>query len=554
MQGSLCLLVGLALIMVGTAPASAAQKRSISLTVSSTSVLPGTTVTLAGKVTRSSKGTRVRIEQLSGRRWTTFKTVRTTSAKGSFASAVRIRSSVSYRAVAPKTKKLGKVTSKVRKVAVRQAAEPAPPMPAPQVSVPIPPTAPEVPPRNPNVRVPQASDGSAANDHSASASISADGRYVAYQSAAWNIVPGDTYNKVDIFLWDRDTGTTIRVSQAADGNQADGDSFNPSISADGRYISFESRAPDLVPNDIGGSQDVFVWDRQTGLIVRASATPDGFGGNSTSMRSVISADGSYVAYSSYASNLVPDSSNGATNVYLWNRQTGATELVSRTAEGVSAHGYSDSAAISSDGRYVTYDSGAANIVPDDTNTDWDVFQWDRLTSTTTKISQAAGGDGANGGSTRASISSDGRFIAYSSYASNIVLGDTNNEHDVFLWDRQTASTTKVSVATDGGPTNGGSYSPSVSDDGRYVTFQSGASNVVPDDTKDWMDDVFVRDRQTGSTIRVSETVNGASANGPSRDTSISGNGQYVVYESEASNLVPGDSNGKTNVFVREING
>lgn len=547
------LLMIVALLLVGATPASAAQKRTVTLKASSPSVLPGAKITLSGKLTTSPKGTKVRIEQLSGRRWTTFKTLKTRSAKGSFTTTFRLRTSTSYRAVALKTEKLKKATSTVRKVTVRQVAEPAPPVPAPHPPVSNP-TTPEPPAQSPNVRVPQATDGSPANGESNNASVSADGRYVAYQSAAWNIVPGDTFNKIDIFLWDRAAGTTTRVSRAADGTQADGDSFSPSISADGRYVSFESRAPNLVPDDTGGSQDVFVWDRRTGMTVRASETTERVGGDSGSMRSAISADGNFVTYVSHASNLVPDTSNGARDVYLWNRQTGVTTRVSRTAGGASPHGSSDDPSISADGRYVTYDSGAANIVPDDTNTDWDVFLWDRLTNATTKISQAAGGAGANGGSTRASISADGRFISYSSSAANIIPGDTNDEHDVFVWDRHTGSTIKVSAGADGSATNGGSYAPSVSNDGRYVTYQSGASNIVSRDTKDWMDDVFVWDRQTGITVRVSEAATGASANGASRTASISGDGRYVAYESEASNIVPGDANGKADVFLWDVAG
>ncbi|MGH8879054.1 MAG: TolB family protein, partial [Stackebrandtia sp.] len=214
-----------------------------------------------------------------------------------------------------------------------------------------------------------ASDGSQGNNHSFEAVVSADGRYVAFVSFADNVVTGDTNGWEDVFVHDRRTGDTSRVSVAGDGSQANGSSHDGVVSADGRYIAFQSFADNLVPGDTNGVEDVFVHDRQTGVTSRVSVTSSGsqVKSNSPGLGLAIAADGRYVAFASSASRLVPGDTNGAYDVFVHDRQTGATRRVSIAGDGSQANSASVGAAISADGRHVAFISRAGNLVPGDTN-------------------------------------------------------------------------------------------------------------------------------------------------------------------------------------------
>jgi Tol biopolymer transport system component len=397
-------------------------------------------------------------------------------------------------------------------------------------------------------RVSVASDGAQGNSGSWCPSISADGRYVAFQSYASNLVPGDTNGVLDVFVHDRLTGQTTRVSVASDGTQGNGDSGCPSISADGRYVAFASLASNLVPGDTNGTWDVFVHDRLTGQTTRVSVASDGAQGNSGSWCPSISADGRYVAFQSYASNLVPGDTNGVLDVFVHDRLTGQTTRVSVASDGAQGNGDSECPSISADGRYVAFQSYASNLVPGDTNLVRDIFVHDRLTGQTTRVSVASDGTQGNDHSRFPSISADGRYVAFASLASNLVPGDTNGKQDIFVHDRLTGQTTRVSVASGGAQGNGDSEFPSISADGRYVAFQSYASNLVPGDTN-LVPDIFVHDRLTGQTTRVSVASDGTQGDSYSFGSSISADGRYVAFASYASNLVPGDANGDIDVFI-----
>jgi len=401
-------------------------------------------------------------------------------------------------------------------------------------------------------RVSVASDGTQANNDSESApsAISADGHYVAFGSSASNLVAGDTNGKWDVFVRDRDTGATTRVSVATDDTQADTDSYVAGISADGRYVAFVSLASNLVAGDTNGQRDLFVQDRVTGATTRVSVATDGTQANKNDgLQSAISADGRYVAFHSSASNLVAGDTNGTNDVFVHDRVTGATTRASVATDGTQANGHNFGVSISADGGYVAFDSLASNLVAGDTNGKWDVFVHDRDTGATTRVSVATDGTQANNESLGA-ISADGRFVAFGSLASNLVAGDTNGQRDVFMHDRDAGATTRVSVATDGTQGNGDSLQPMISADGRYVTFESVASNLVAGDTNGQRD-VFVHDRVTRAITRVSVASSGTQGNGDSSVPAISADGRYVAFDSDASNLVAGDTNAKTDVFVRD---
>ena len=342
-------------------------------------------------------------------------------------------------------------------------------------------------------RVSVASDGTQANDWSIQPAISVDGRYVAFASDASNLVAGDTNNKRDIFVHDRLTGATTRVSVDSDGAQANNSSFEPGISADGRYVAFASDASNLVAGDTNNVRDVFVHDRVTGETTRVSVASDGMQANRASELAAISADGGYVAFHSDASNLVAGDTNNVRDVFVHNRVTGETTRVSVASDGTQANSSSILPQVSADGRYVTFTSFANNLVAGDSNRAWDVFVHDRVTGETTRVSVASDGMQANGFSGFSKLSADGRYVVFLSVASNLVAGDTNNFSDIFMHDRVTGETTRVSVASDGTQANAGSAEPAISADGRYVAFPSYASNLVAGDTNGEAD-IFVHDR------------------------------------------------------------
>jgi Tol biopolymer transport system component len=400
------------------------------------------------------------------------------------------------------------------------------------------------------VRVSVASNGTEGNGNSNSgfSSISADGRYVAFESQATNLVSNDTNGFWDVFVHDTQTGQTIRVSVASDGTEGNGNSVFPSISADGRYVAFTSRATNLVEGDTNGFADIFVHDTQTGQTIRVSVASDGTEGNSFSLVPSISADGRYVAFESHATNLVAGDTNDLQDIFVHDTQTGQTIRVSVASDGTESDNRSFGASTSADGRYVAFYSEATNLVSNDTNGFWDVFVHDTQTGQTIRVSVASDGTEGNNDSFTAAISADGRYVAFWSYATNLVSDDTNGFADIFVHDTQTGQTIRVSVASDGTEGNDDSiFTASISADGRYVAFYSEATNLVEDDTNGFAD-IFVHDTQTGQTIRVSVASDGTEGNDYINRPSISADGRYVAFESYASNLVPEDTNGYNDVF------
>ena len=396
------------------------------------------------------------------------------------------------------------------------------------------------------------SQGNQSNGGSFDGSISADGRFVAFRSLASNLVPGDTNGRQDLFVYDRQTGQTERISVDSQGNQSNANSFHPAISADGRFVAFVSDANNLVPGDTNRRRDVFVHDQQTGQTERVSVDSQGNQGEGNTFNPYpsISADGRFVAFMSNESNLVPGDTNGVLDIFVHDRQTGQTERVSVDSQGNQGNSVSVDATISADGRFVAFSSEANNLVPGDTNFDQDIFVHDRQTGQTERVSVDSQGNQGDGQSLWPSISADGLFVMFSSYSRNLVPGDTNNTLDVFVHNRQTGQTERVSVDSQGNQANSSSSYGSLSADGRLVTFISHASNLVPDDTNG-TNDIFVHDRQTGQTERVSVDSRNQQGNDLSAFPSISDDGRNVVFYSNASNLISGDTNGFADVFVHE---
>lgn len=401
-------------------------------------------------------------------------------------------------------------------------------------------------------RVSVATGGGQGNGNSLVPSVSADGRFVAFSGGAW----GGWH----VYLRDRATGTTERVSVATDGTVANGYSGFASISSDGRYVAFESTADNLDPIDTNGWEDVYVRDRLSGTTALVSVAWNGSVGDQGSGLPRISADGRYVAFRSTSGNLVQGDVPGQQDVFVRDLLLGTTELVSVATDGTPGNDFSGmfgmefGLAISANGRFVAFQSLASNLVAGDSNGTFDIFVRDLAARTTERVSLGRNGVQADWYSERPSISGDGRLVAFKSSATNLVQNDTNGRSDIFVRDRQTGTTQRVSVATSGAQANNHSEYPGLSADGRYVAFETAASNLVPGDTNGLLD-VFVRDRLSNTTERASVSTSGAEGVGnvfglPAA-ASVSPDGRYVAFASEATNLVAGDTNGVMDVFLRD---
>jgi Tol biopolymer transport system component len=397
------------------------------------------------------------------------------------------------------------------------------------------------------------SAGAQSNGPSYTPVISNDGRFVVFTSAASNLVPGDTNNKFDAFVRDRQLGTTIRVSVDSNGAQGNDNSGGGQITPDGRYVVFASSSSNLVPGDTNNAEDVFVHDNITGTTRRISVDSTGAEANGDSFGGHITPDGRYVLFGSLASNLVPGDTNNQDDVFVRDLQLGTTTRVNVASNGAEANHTTSAFGISDDGRYVVFQSFASNLVAGDTNSTWDIFVHDNGTGATWRVSVDSNGAQANGFSQTPSISANGHLVVFESSAPNLVAGDANQHIDVFLHDLQSGQTSIVSVSTQGTQGNGDSRFPSISKDGRWVVFKSTANNLVPSDPNSYPD-VFVRDLVAGATTIVSVSTTGTPGNGESAfegTSAISGNGRFVAFDSNASDLVPNDTNLSTDIFLRD---
>jgi len=381
--------------------------------------------------------------------------------------------------------------------------------------------------------------------------LSANQRYVAFD-AFGPLRHGDDNDTTDIYVRDLRTGKVTLVSVTPAGKAGAGESWDPDISDDGRFVSFSSQAPDLVAGDTNGVADIFVRDLKRGVTVRASVTARGGQAEGewiSSYNSEISGDGRRVAFTSSAPNLVPRDKNGDTDVFVRDLRAGTT--VRATASADPAGGGGSTPTISANGRFVAFESFASDLVPGDTNDDPDFFVHDLRTRKTTRVSVSSSEEQAENGICclgDVAISATGRYVAFTTQASNLVPGDTNGA-DVFVRDRLAGTTTRASLSDTGGQLSGDSENPTISADGRYVGFATRAADAVRGDTND-AQDVFVRDRLRGRTIRVSVSTAGCQADGDSQYPHLSGTARSVVFGSKASNLVPGDTNDTSDVFVR----
>ncbi len=392
--------------------------------------------------------------------------------------------------------------------------------------------------------------------------FSATGRFVLFTSLSADFVPGDTNGLVDVFLRDMELGVTTRVNVDSSGNQETGllpdyGSYGAAVTPNGRFVLFTSDSTIHVANDTNGRSDVFVRDTWLGTTERVSVDSNGLEASPLAGGSYIGShacamtdDARYIVFTSDSPSLGP---GFAWDVFVRDRSAGTTVLANIRSIGGVPHLHSVASGISGDGRRVLFVSAAADLVPGDTNgySGVDLFVRDLDLATTTRISVGPAGEQANGGSDAAAWTPDGRYVSFVSGASNLVPFDTNGEADVFVKDLLTGTVERVSVRSDGSQAtwHGMSSYPesSISRDGRFVSFASAALDLVPGDAP-FTTDVFVHDRWTASVERISVDAAQSGLTSAGSRALLSEDGRRVVFESGAA-LVPGDTNAYTDVHV-----
>jgi Tol biopolymer transport system component len=396
-----------------------------------------------------------------------------------------------------------------------------------------------------------------ANADATGPSASADGQRIVFTSAATNLLGGHTPSATDVFMFDRWANSQVRVNRSTGGAYPTTglSSSSGRISADGRFVAYDSLGANLVANDSNGQSDVFVFDLQTNNTIRVSVATftgaEATGGGSYGP--AISRDGRFIAFYSDANNLVANDNNTAQDVFVRDRVRQTTVLVSQASNGSPGNAYSREPAISANGRYLAFRAAASSLVTGDANGVDDIFLRDVDLSTTVLVSVSSAGVQSDKDSRSAALSANGRYVVFESDGTNLVDGDTNGTTDIFLRDTEGSTTTRISVASDGGNANGISTKPSISADGRFITYQSSANNIVAGDTEN-MIDVFVYDRQTGTTSRISTTADShTGGNDTSQTPFITPEGRFVVFASRAQNLATGDTGSFFDVFLTARN-
>ena len=406
-------------------------------------------------------------------------------------------------------------------------------------------------------RVNLSTGGAEANLDTYYISVSEDASVVAFESFVSNWGPDqEDLNFVDIFVRDLTSGITRKISVTPGGFPSDQRSFEPTVSADGRYVSFISYATNLVPGDtnrhdyVDDGLDVFVYDWQTNSLERVSLDHNGEQINNNSV-GFITPDGQSVIFVTNGQGIIAGETNSGSKsaVYIRNLTTGDIERVSQGPNGEFPNGTVVGAVGSYDGRFIVYLSDATNL-HNDTNGVRDVMLYDRQTEETIVVSKPVGGGQSNGTSSPATISSDGRFVAFRSFASNLVPGDNNGQSDVFVYDRVENTLELVSVSSAGALGNGESKDPALCGNGRFVSFTSEATNLVPL-AHNGERQIYLHDRVTKTTTLVTGTDT-FMGNGRGHKSTLSADCSTIGFATEASNMIANDTNGVRDLFIADV--
>jgi hypothetical protein len=396
------------------------------------------------------------------------------------------------------------------------------------------------------------SNGTEGNRGGSDGYISDDGRWVVFTSRSDNLVNGDNNNALDVFLRDRVLGTTIRLSVSNTGVAGDNDSRASGISADGQWVLFTSSATNLVPNDTNEGEDVFLWDRSTATVSRVSVSSSGGQGSGSLLRAyaTLSADGHYIAFSTHMRGLVWYDTNDAYDVFLHHRISGETRRISVSNEGTQGNSISGSSGImgiSADGRYVTFESVASNLVAGDTNGVADIFLFDRQLGQIERISSLMDGSQTSFVSLSPVLSSDGRVIAFST-PEDLETGEYTPIYSIYLYDHLSDTLTLALQDGEGGRLN--MQSPLLSHNGERLFFNSTEVTLVSNDTNK-VGDVFELNLLNGAVQRLSLSSYDEQGFTGSYLTDVSGDGRFVIWYSDAEEFVEGDKNFTVDVFLRE---
>lgn len=418
-------------------------------------------------------------------------------------------------------------------------------------------------------------NGAAVNDRAA---ISADGRFIVFISKATNLVPNDTNNAQDIFYRDNVTKVTVCVSVTPGpaGVPADAASGSPSLSNDGKYVCFSSKATDLTPDspDIGTQlSHVYVRNMQTGVTILVDRASGQLGdkANGDSTNPEISGNGRFVVFETKGKNVDgadPGGDDDDTEADIYRRDWNdpallfPTILISKSSLGLTnVKGNDDSSnpAISEDGNFIAFGSSATNLIPDasvfgpDNGATQDVFRRDVLNNATVRVSvsdpSSSGFPHPDGASFVPAISSNGRFVVFMSNAANLVLEDDGSANDIFVRDMDAFATTIVSVHTSGAQAGNGCNFPAISGDGNWIVWQSPSPSLINGDANG-VEDIFVRNRSSKQTDRTSVATYGGELNGKSLRPNISRDGRYVIFYTEAANAADDDNNGTADFYMR----
>ena len=395
------------------------------------------------------------------------------------------------------------------------------------------------------------SEGDQSSGYSVEPEVSDDGRHVVFYAAADDLVPGDTNGFADVFVRDRLTNETTRVSINSDGEQANGDCRFPTISGDGRMVAFHSSADNLVPDDTNSEWDIFVHDRNTGVTVRASLGPMGKESDAGGFFGSISGNGQFVVFNT-GEPLSEKDTNNVSDIYRHDLISKDTVRVSVGTGGFQIHGASVDAAISYYGEYVAFSSLANNVDPIDIDNRYDIYVRDILSDETELVSRSSSNkQSADEKCELPVVSADGQKIAFISEATNLIEGEQLGVKNAFLYDRSENLMRLMSRSYCGEPGDDRTHTVAVTPDGQWVVFFSEAQNLVPGGS--WPEaSIFLRNTLTNQILEVSEASDGSPANGGSFDPALTNDGHIVVFSSVADNLVEDDMNDTHDIFAHEL--